>query len=111
MSVDIFRIQNPFVLRQPVFLDLAQRAFGARADLFPSPDEVLAWLEQNVADPENALWVAVGQDSTLGGLMVATIKTSVFSHLPWILYLFSDHWSMTVELAKKCRKRRVNLNK
>jgi hypothetical protein len=92
------------VLSQPIFLELVERAFGAREDLYPEVSEVLDWLKQNIGDPEVALFVAVDDDAKLVGLLVASVKTGVFSRLPWLMYVFSDHWSTTQGLCMKCQQ-------
>jgi hypothetical protein len=101
---DVFRVQNPTVLDQPIFMELLERAVSARPDLLPPPDEVKKWLDQNLVDPNVGLFVAVNDEAKLGGLLIASIYTWTFSKLPWLLYLFSDHWSMTQELCLHCQK-------
>ena len=98
------RVQNPSVLSQEVFLDLLDRALGSRQDLFPDPEKVSEWLRENLADPQIALFLALGDDAKLNGLLIASVRTAVFSLLPWLLYIFSEHWEATQELCLACQE-------
>jgi len=102
--MSVFRIRNPSVLSQEIFLDLLDRALASREDLFPEPEKVAEWLRENLADPQVALFVAVGGDARLQGLLVASVRTGVFSLLPWLLYIFSEHWETTEGLCRMCQE-------
>jgi hypothetical protein len=102
--MNVLRIQNRAVLTQPVFLELIGRAFAAREDLYPKPDEVLDWFIKNLGDPLIGIFVAVDDTSNLGGLLVGSLRTSVFSKLPWLLYVYAEHWKMTEALCEACRE-------
>jgi hypothetical protein len=102
--MSVFRVQNPVILAQPLFAELLERALASREDLFPDPEKVMEWLRANLHDPQVALFLAVVDDVKLGGLLVASVRTWVFSSLPWLLYVYSDHWKFTQELCTECQK-------
>lgn len=103
--MSVFRIQNPIVLSQPLFTELLDRALASREDLFPNPEKVMEWLRANLADPQIALFVAVdGENNRLSGLLIASVRTWVFSSLPWLLYIFSDRREATQELCLMCQE-------
>jgi hypothetical protein len=98
--VSVVRVQNPGVLSQPVFTDLLHRALeGSHANLFPDPEKVVEWLRGAISDPEIGVTISIGDNAKLRGVMIVSVKTGVFSLLPWILYVFSEHREATMELC------------
>jgi hypothetical protein len=101
----IIRIQNPAILSQEIFLDLLERALGAsHANLFPEPEKVVEWMRENLADEQIGVFVSIGDNSKLQGIMVASVRTGVFSLLPWILYIFSESREATQDLCLRCQQ-------
>lgn len=103
--MSVVRIQNPVVLFQGIFLDLLDRALRAsHEDLFPEPEKVVEWLRDNLPDPQVGVFVSIGDNAQLSGIMIASVRTGVFSLLPWILYIFSDHREATQDLCLACQE-------
>jgi len=88
----VLRIQDPEAFRIPAIRALFFRAF-AKADFGSGnvdPFDAILWAALNVRDDNIHLTVAQDETGDFRGLMITSAHTSIFSDVPFSMYIYSD---------------------